>query len=167
MTSRPKESEKRQPSPDKVSKSQTQAGQSGIASRARGERPVWHDERVKAVCARIAEGTFIKHACALEGASYIGLHDAAKSDPEIARQVEAAQATGAEMYRAELRMTLGDWKREAWFLERWDRDTFKPPKAEVESKNEHAGPGGSALPAVTIVVTEEQMLEAARRKVGG
>ena len=145
MTSRPKESEKRQPSPDKVSKSQAQVGQTGIASRARGERPVWHDERVKAVCARIAEGTFIKHACALEGASYIGLHDAAKSDPEIARQVEAAQATGAEMYRAELRMTLGDWKREAWFLERWDRDTFKPPKAEVESKNEHAGPGGSAL----------------------
>jgi len=164
MTSRPKEAEKRQPAPPNDDKLST-TSQDGIGSRARGDRPVWHDARVKAVCARVAEGTFIKHACALEGASYIGLHDAAKSDPDIARQLEAAQATGAEMYRAELRMTLGDWKREAWFLERWDRDTFKPPKAEVESKNEHTGKDGGPVQTSVIVVTEAEMLAAASRKL--
>lgn len=118
-------------------------------ARARGngtsEHTVWTPERVTAVCRRHAVGEFLVHACAAEGGTYDGLYDAMRRSDEIRSQVAKAHAEGVDFIRARMneagaevddqgrKVRYGDWKREAWWLERFDRVTFAPPTAKVEA----------------------------------
>lgn len=131
------------------------------SSDPRARAKVWTPERIAAVCELVAEGTFVAHACAECGGSYTGLWDVMQADPDVRHQIDAARAKGVRVLRERLDLA-SDWKREAWLLERYDRDAFAPPKATVESKSEVSGPGGSPI---SVVVTEAEMLAAASRKV--
>lgn len=142
MTSRPKESEKRQPNLNDTTRD---SDSSPSREEDSDGRVKFTPEKVALVAERIRGGTWMKTACQLEGVTLRGLEKAMDRDESIAIIVNAARAENTERLRTKMESTLFDWKREAWALERWDRDLFKPPKAEVESKNEHAGPGGSAL----------------------
>lgn len=140
------------------------------ASRARAT--VWTAERVDAVCRRHAEGAFLKHACAAEGGTYDGLIDAMARDPEITAKVHSAHAAGVDLYIARMneagaevdsegrKIRFGDWKREAWMLERFDREVFAPPTSKVESKAELTGKDGAPLVAMSL----EDLAAAAARK---
>ena len=132
---------------------------------SRARATVWTTQRVEAVCARHAAGTFLKHACALEGGTYDGLVDAMARDPEIAAKVAKAHAEGVELLRKRKDSAMpgdDDWKKYAWDLERFDREAFAPPTSKVESKNEHTGKDGAPL----LIMTPEDMAAAAARKAG-
>ncbi len=110
---------------------------SKAASRARA---TYSDELVERIAKRHADGAWLKHACALEGATYMGLRQAMEREPRWALRIEEAHAAGAEVIRDRLHaagveehedanghtktVRFGDWKREAWILERWDQETF-------------------------------------------
>lgn len=132
------------------------------SSDPRARAKVWTPERIAAVCELVAEGTFVAHACAECGGSYTGLWDVMQADPDVRQQIDAARAKGVRVLRERLDTATTDWKREAWLLERYDREAFAPPKATVESKSEITGAAGSPI---AIVVTEAEMLAAASRKV--
>lgn len=161
MTSRPKEAEKRKPSVDAAS----QSADSSPSHEETDGRIKFTESKVDAICDRVRAGTWVEHSCLLEGVTIRGLEKAMHRDETIAIKVGAARAENAERLRSKMDMTLGDWKREAWQLERWDRVTFKPPKAESEvkseSKNEHT------VSATVLVVTEAEMLAGAGRKIEG
>lgn len=109
-------------------------------ARARGngttEPTVWTAARVAAVCSRHAAGTFLKHACALEGGNVKGLYEAMERDPSIADSVGKAHAQGVELLRQRKDSAMpgeDDWKKYAWDLERFDRVEFAPPTNKVEA----------------------------------
>ena len=129
-------------------------------------RKVWTPAMVAEVCGYIEDHLDIASSCEKAGASYEGLRDAMATDPEIAEAVRRSQATSTHaLVTHALASTGADAKTALWLIERHQRERYKPPKAEVESKNEHTGKDGASLPAQVIVVTEEQMLAAASRKL--
>lgn len=100
---------------------------------------MWTPARLAAVCARHAAGEFLKHACAAEGGSHEGLRDAAARDPSIAAAVAKAHAKAVELLRARKDSAMpgeDDWKKYAWDLERFDRETFGPPTQKLDVKTE-------------------------------
>lgn len=133
------------------------AAKAAPASRAR-TNTVWTPERVEAVCERHAAGTWLKHACALEGGTYDGLIDAMARDPAIAAKVHAAHALGAEARRERMGFSE-DWKREAWELERWDRELFHLA-TKVEAKTELTGANGGGIQIVVGSLEELRRLAA-------
>lgn len=140
---------------------------SNPASRARAS---FDDALVARIAVRHADGSWLKHACAIEGATYEGLRDACAREPRWAAIIAKAHAEGAETMRrrildasvdvhGEQPVRTGDWKRDAWMLERWDRDLFHLA-TKVEAKTELTGANGGGIQIVVGSLEELRRLAA-------
>lgn len=132
-------------------------------ARARGngtsEPVVFTPAKVAAICARHAEGVFLKHACGMEGVSYDGLVSARERDPAVRLAIEAAHAKGVELLRQRKDSAMpgeDDWKKYSWDLERFDRVEFAPPRQQVD-----------AAVKVDVLTPETAAMIAAVVKAGG
>jgi len=111
------------------------SGSVRLAGHAGYEVGTWTEERVRAVCERHAAGEWLTHACAREGGVVNGLKKACEREPRYAVMLADAHARGVEHFRERMDRASredGDWKREAWLLERFDRTNFAPPTREVQ-----------------------------------
>jgi hypothetical protein len=143
---------------------------SNAASRARA---TFDDALIGRIAARHASGTWLKHACALEECSVEGLRDACVREPRWAVVIEKAHAEGAEVMRLRMleagteedgegrTVRVGDWKREAHMLERWDPGTFHLV-SKSESKTELTGKDGAPLVPVVPRTRAETLAELER-----
>ena len=97
----PKDSDKRQPAVTDNSVSENGP------SRARG-RYTFTPDVIGAICDRVRQGTFTKHACALEMVSRSAFYEVLDEEPGWRDTYDAARAEGSEMYRGAMRMSLND-----------------------------------------------------------
>jgi len=112
-------------------------------------------DRVERVAKRHASGTWLKHACALEGGTYHGLYEAMDREPAFRELIDRAHAQRADELRALKASAMpgeDDWKKWAWDLERWDREAFAPPTNKVDAavKVEPLSPETAALVAAVV-----------------
>jgi hypothetical protein len=114
------------------------APQSPVHSRARA--------KLDAVCERLAGGTPINHACALEGVPRQSFYELIASDEGAALVVAAARAKGAEAYRSSLVLIAeGNGAERAnanvllHLMERLYPDDYAPPKQRVEQTGADGG----------------------------
>ena len=127
-------------------------------SRARARTPYkLTDEVVERICARIAAGSFIKHACEAEFVTDEALRLLCERDDGARAAVSAAGVSGTEALLKRLEKTepeyddegrrVGgdDWKKFAWLAERRDREVLGPPTSKVESKSELTGANGAPI----------------------
>lgn len=143
-----------------MSRASAKRAAEGTASRARVET-VWTAELVRRVCERHREGAFLNTACAAERVSYEGLRDALARHPEWRLDVDEAHAAWEQVLLERIRTLEGEPARAArWELERWSRETFAPPKQQVESKNEHTTPAGGPIQILVASTDELRQLAA-------
>lgn len=116
-----------------------------FVSRARARGPYkLTDDVVERICQRIADGAFIEHACAAECVSAMALRELRARDEAVEAAVRAALAAKVTNLLGAMQAS-NDWRREAWSLERTDREVFAPPKQTVDSTNKHTGAPSQVL----------------------
>jgi hypothetical protein len=107
-------------------------------------------DRLEAICARIANRTPVKHACALEGVAKSSFYWLRDNDPEAELMIARAQAEASEARRIELeQVALGNVPEGVspnanvllHLLERSDPDNYAPPPKRVEQ----SGPNGHPI----------------------
>lgn len=137
------------------------------ASRARADRQPWTPAQVAEVCALVEDHLDLASACEAVGLTYDGLRNAMARDESIMVAVRKSQALAAHKLITHALASPGaDAKAPLWLLERQQRERYKPPKAEVEQKNEHSGPGGAPIevsPPLTLEQRRARLLEEAER----
>jgi hypothetical protein len=120
-------------------------------------------ERLSDICARIAAGTAVKHACYLEAVTPVSLYEAMERHPEVADAVKLAQATAHDAMRLELYEMVRAGHKTAHvllaYMERAAPDTYAPPKLRAEL----SGPDGAPLQVATMVAAPVTLAEALKR----
>jgi len=101
---------------------------------AGGAQTKYTKKRVEAIVERVRQGVFVKTACRVEGVSPQTFYRWMETRPYIREQIDAARAYAETTAIRNIRTAAerGDWRADAWFLERAFRDKYGQQAVELK-----------------------------------